>query len=93
MTVRLRGVVYRYHPKAHLHDGHEFWRMFVDGSWKWKAKQRFAGVDLNPGHFFATLLDKSTRATLRTVGGGTAFRAGAMSVLAERRGEGTAPSA
>lgn len=60
MSVKLRGSAYRYQPKAHLHHGEEFFRLFEDGDWKWQGQQRYAGATedgkgakINAAHFFA----------------------------------------
>jgi hypothetical protein len=53
MSVFLRATGERYHSRAHLYTGEEFWKTFMDGPWKWDAQQRFAGAGLNTGHYFA----------------------------------------
>ena len=66
----IRGSLFRYQAKTHLHRGEDFYKMFMDGAWKWKGQQRFAGVvadprsptpgeartetKINTGHYFAT---------------------------------------
>jgi hypothetical protein len=53
MSRRAVGAAYRWHePKFFGHEK-EFWRTFEDGPWKWQTQQRFAGKNLNCGHFFA----------------------------------------
>jgi hypothetical protein len=66
----IRGSLFRYQAKTHFHRGEDFYKIFVDGAWKWKEQQRFAGVVVDPrspppgegrtetkmntGHYFAT---------------------------------------
>lgn len=47
----LSGNFFRFHSEEHLHLD-EFWKAFLDGDWKWKAQERYAGEYLNCGHFF-----------------------------------------
>jgi hypothetical protein len=54
-SLRLKGVVCRYQRRSRAHRGNDFWRVFEDGPWKWSAKGRYAGEDVNPGHYFAFL--------------------------------------
>jgi hypothetical protein len=67
MSVRVYGNGFRYLRKENVTNGDDFCKVFIDGPWKWKGQQRFAGVfeDVNeltgekrsvkvsPGHFFA----------------------------------------
>jgi hypothetical protein len=75
---RMRGSLFRYQARTNLYRGENFYKMFVDGAWKWKGQQRFAGGGVNPypkegepaeyklntGHYFATTSD-SARAEIR----------------------------
>jgi hypothetical protein len=51
-AVRLNGKAYRWQAKKHIHRGADFHLMFEDGPWKWDAQGRFAGKDINCGHYF-----------------------------------------
>jgi hypothetical protein len=44
----VRGTLYRYQDKSRIHRGADFYKMFIDGSWKWKGQQRYAGVHVTP---------------------------------------------
>lgn len=50
-TRTVNGSLFRLHSKDHIYR-EDFWRTFLDGEWKWKSQERFAGADLNCGHFF-----------------------------------------
>lgn len=70
VTVSIHGSLFRYQGRDQLHRGEDFYRTFVDGPWKWRGHQRFAGVEqirtsisedeglesikLNTGHYFGT---------------------------------------
>jgi hypothetical protein len=65
----IRGSLFRYQGKGHIHRGNDFYKVFIDGGWKWKGQQRYAGVHvdkhtaspgeppkeykINVGHYFA----------------------------------------
>lgn len=65
----LHGSLFRYQDKGHVHRGNDFYKVFIDGAWKWKGQQRYAGVyvdkhtasagkppkeyKINVGHYFA----------------------------------------
>jgi hypothetical protein len=51
-SIRVKGRVYRYNPRARHQAGEDFWRLFVDGDWKWNIQQRYAGAHVNPGYYF-----------------------------------------
>jgi hypothetical protein len=69
LTVSLHGSLFRYQDKEHVHRGHDFYKVFIDGGWKWTGQQRYAGVHvdkftaspgeppkeykINVGHYFA----------------------------------------
>src|ERR1700730_14572485 len=57
------ATLFRLHKPDHFHRGADFWKTFEDGPWKWSAKQRYSGKDVNPGHFF-TLNGPSARVEL-----------------------------
>jgi hypothetical protein len=59
-AIVLLGNAYRWQNNSHLHRGAEFYRMFEDGPWKWAAQGRFAGKDLNCGHFFGLSVEAAT---------------------------------
>jgi hypothetical protein len=50
-SIRLRGKGYRWQQQERVQRGAEFYKMFEDGPWKWKAQGRFAGAGLNCGHY------------------------------------------
>ena len=47
------GDAFRWHDPECFWSGEEFYRTFENGPWKWSAAQRYAGADLNCGHYFA----------------------------------------
>jgi hypothetical protein len=51
-SIRLDYPLYRWHDRTFLWLGTEVYRSFVDGNGKIKARGRFAGPDLNCGHYF-----------------------------------------
>jgi hypothetical protein len=51
-AVRLKGGAYRWHSANRVQYGPDFYKMFVDGPWKWEAQGRFAGKNINCGHYF-----------------------------------------
>ena len=51
--MKFGGEVYRWHHATRIWTGREFPRTFEDGPWKWKAQERYAGENLNCGHYFA----------------------------------------
>jgi hypothetical protein len=53
MSIRFAGTLYRWHEPKRFWSGEDFWRTFQDGPWKWDSQQRFAGQDINSGHYFA----------------------------------------
>lgn len=53
MSRNWKGSLFRWHDPEYFWRGTEFWRTFQDGPWKWEAQQRYAGKDLNCGHYFA----------------------------------------
>ncbi|MFT3824384.1 MAG: hypothetical protein QM731_10710 [Chitinophagaceae bacterium] len=68
MSVKLSGKAFRYQKIPNNQQGGDFYKVFIDGSWKWKGQQRFAGVfkdrhdqsaeeppeyKINAGHYFA----------------------------------------
>ena len=48
----LTSTLYRFHSAEHFRP-ESLWESFLDGPWKWDAQERFAGAQLNCGHFFA----------------------------------------
>jgi hypothetical protein len=56
-AIAITGRFFRWHSPARFWSGDDFWRVFVDGPWKWDAQQRFAGKGLNCGHFFSLNCD------------------------------------
>jgi hypothetical protein len=46
------ATLFRLHQPAHFHHGKDFWKTFENGPWKWSARQRYSGGNINPGHFF-----------------------------------------
>jgi hypothetical protein len=59
-AIRLRGKAYRWQQPARVHLGDQFYKMFEDGPWKWKAQGRFAGAALNCGHYFGLSVEAAT---------------------------------
>ena len=59
-AIRLSGDAYRWHSADRLHKGAEFYRMFEDGPWKWSAQGRFAGKEINCGHYFGLSVGAAT---------------------------------
>jgi hypothetical protein len=69
LAVSLHGSLFRYQDKGFVRRGNDFYRVFIDGAWKWKGQQRYAGVytekhiessgdppheyKINVGHYFA----------------------------------------
>jgi hypothetical protein len=69
LVVSLHGSLFRYQATGHLHHGADFYKVFLDGAWKWQGQQRYAGVyvdrssasdgkspveyKINVGHYFA----------------------------------------
>lgn len=50
------ATLYRLHSRRHFAP-EEFWRTFLDSDRKWAAQERFAGADMNCGHYFALTAD------------------------------------
>jgi len=44
---------YRWHDVKRIWTGEDFRKTFQDDEWKWKSHGRFAGKNLNCGHYFA----------------------------------------
>jgi hypothetical protein len=59
-SIRLQGNVYRWHAREHVHEGDAFFKTFEDGPWKWAAQGRFAGKNLNCGHYFGLSVEAAT---------------------------------
>jgi hypothetical protein len=53
MSRTFKGSLFRWHDPRFCEGATKFWQTFQDGPWKWEAQQRYAGKDLNCGHFFA----------------------------------------
>ena len=53
MSTKVSGTFVRWHNPQYYRTGEEFWETFQDGPWKWADQQRYAGKDLNCGHYFA----------------------------------------
>lgn len=49
----IKGTAYRWHDPRLFWRGEQFWQTFEDGPWKWSAAQRYAGKDINCGHYFS----------------------------------------
>lgn len=47
------GRFFRWQSREHFHGGEDLWRTFQDGPWKWEAQGRFAGREVNCGHYFS----------------------------------------
>jgi hypothetical protein len=65
-AIKVQTRVYRWHPAEHAptSDPASLRTTFEDGPWKWSAQSRFAGKDLNPGHYFGLTEDAATAETL-----------------------------
>jgi hypothetical protein len=59
-AVRLKGSAYRWHSANRVQYGPDFYKMFVDGPWKWETRSRFAGKNINCGHFFGLSVAAAT---------------------------------
>lgn len=49
----IQGVFSRWHDKEDVIGDPPLWRLFMDDERKWSAQGRFAGKDINCGHYFA----------------------------------------
>jgi hypothetical protein len=54
------GKIYRWHARTRAHYGEDFYKMFEDGPWKWAAQGRFAGNELNCGHYFGLSIEAAS---------------------------------
>src|SRR6266478_5242086 len=52
ITLDYRRPVYRWHDPKYFWGGPQFFKSFLDGSWKLAARGRFAGRFVNCGHYF-----------------------------------------
>src|SRR5690242_17924353 len=57
MSRQFSGTFYRWHNPEKFWMGDEFWRTFEDGPWKWEAQQRYAGKNVNCGHYFSVSVE------------------------------------
>jgi len=53
MSRKAMGDAFRWHDPTYFWSGKEFCCTFEDGPWKWSASQRYAGPEMNCGHYFA----------------------------------------
>jgi len=53
MSRETTGSAYRWHNPKYFWSGDKFFQTFENGPWKWEAQQRYAGKNLNCGHYFA----------------------------------------
>lgn len=59
-SVHMKGKAFRWQQPERVFRGNEFYKMFEDGPWKWAAQGRFAGKDLNCGHYFGLSVEAAT---------------------------------
>jgi hypothetical protein len=53
MSSRLVGTLYRWHNPKYFWSGADFWRTFQNGPRKLSSQERYAGHNINCGHYFA----------------------------------------
>jgi hypothetical protein len=57
MSIAFEGSLLRWHDPDYFWEGENFWKTFRDGPWKWKDRQRYAGISMNCGHYFSLAQD------------------------------------
>lgn len=70
-SINFRGSLFRWHERKRFEVKEEtdFHLPFIDGFWKWEAQGRYAGADVNCGHFLgATIGAASAEAEYYSVG-------------------------